>query len=99
MFRYPLIPQAVRRAPGLAHGFRVTASKWLILVRLLLGEIPDRTEFAQPGLSAALHPYFELTQSVKAGDTLAFKTVREGGREGGEKGLWGVSVWVGRLGG
>ncbi len=75
----------MRRAPGLAHGFRVTASKWLILVRLLLGEIPDRTEFAQPGLSAALHPYFELTQSVKAGDTLAFKTVRKGGMEG----LWG----------
>lgn len=60
-------------------------SKWLILVRLLLGEIPDRTEFAQPGMSAALQPYFELTQAVKAGDMRAFKQV---GRRVG-RGGWG----------
>ncbi|EFJ52858.1 26S proteasome regulatory complex [Volvox carteri f. nagariensis] len=71
------LQQALRRAPSIAHGFRITVSKWLILVRLLLGEIPDRQEFAQPGMSAALQPYFELTQSVKAGDTLAFKQVTE----------------------
>ncbi|KAG2501927.1 hypothetical protein HYH03_000425 [Edaphochlamys debaryana] len=71
------LQQALRRAPTIAHGFRITASKWLILVRLLLGEIPDRTEFAQPGMSSALQPYFEVTQSVKAGDTLAFKQVAD----------------------
>ncbi|KXZ51995.1 hypothetical protein GPECTOR_10g1017 [Gonium pectorale] len=71
------LQQSLRRAPTIAHGFRITVSKWLILVRLLLGEIPDRTEFAQPGMSAALQPYFELTQSVKAGDTIAFKQVAD----------------------
>ncbi|GLI66345.1 hypothetical protein VaNZ11_010128 [Volvox africanus] len=71
------LQQALRRAPSIAHGFRITVSKWLILVRLLLGEIPDRQEFAQPGMSSALQAYFELTQSVKAGDTLAFKQVTE----------------------
>ncbi|KAG2439463.1 hypothetical protein HXX76_004818 [Chlamydomonas incerta] len=71
------LQQSLRRAPAIAHGFRITVSKWLILVRLLLGEIPDRTEFAQPGMSAALEPYFELTQAVKAGDMRAFKQVAE----------------------
>jgi 26S proteasome regulatory subunit N3 len=30
-------------------------------VRLLLGEIPERTVFMQKGMKAALAPYFELT--------------------------------------
>ncbi|PNH08316.1 putative 26S proteasome non-ATPase regulatory subunit 3a [Tetrabaena socialis] len=71
------LQQALRRAPTIAHGFRITVSKWLILVRLLLGEIPDRQEFAQPGMSAALQPYFELTQSVKTGDTVTFQQVAQ----------------------
>ncbi|GFR43460.1 hypothetical protein Agub_g4543 [Astrephomene gubernaculifera] len=71
------LQQALRRAPAIAHGFRLECAKWLILVRLLLGEIPDRPEFAAPGMSRPLQPYFELTQAVKAGDTLAFKQVAE----------------------
>lgn len=78
LFLSALSAKALRRAPSIAHGFRITVSKWLILVRLLLGELPDRQEFAQPGMSAALQPYFELTQSVKAGDTRAFKQVWKG---------------------
>lgn len=31
------------QAPGAAVGFRVAVQKWLALVRLLLGEIPERT--------------------------------------------------------
>ncbi len=47
----PLPPlQAVRKAPGQALGFRTLVTKWLILVRLLLGEIPERSEFTQKGL-------------------------------------------------
>jgi 26S proteasome regulatory subunit N3 len=30
-------------------------------VRLLLGEIPERTVFMQKGMKKALTPYFELT--------------------------------------
>eukprot|EP00798_Chlamydomonas_sp_ICE-L_P009324 gene9324-16457_t len=66
------LQQAARKAPSVAHGFRVASNKWLILVRLLLGEIPDRQEFAQQGLGKALQPYFELTQAVRNGDLVAF---------------------------
>lgn len=41
------LAQALRKAPGIALGFRITVSKWLVLVRLLLGEVPDRSEFTQ----------------------------------------------------
>lgn len=32
-----------------------------MIVRLLLGEIPERTVFMQKGMEKALRPYFELT--------------------------------------
>lgn len=72
------LQQAVRKGPQSAHGFRITVSKWLILVRLLLGEIPERSEFAQLGLFVALQPYFQLALAVKGGDLVAFAKVAEG---------------------
>jgi 26S proteasome regulatory subunit N3 len=53
--------QAARKAPTAARGFRIQCNKWAIIVRLLLGEIPERTVFMQKGMKAALTPYFELT--------------------------------------
>lgn len=53
--------QAARKAPVGALGFRVQCNKWAIIVRLLLGEIPERTVFMQKGMKTALRPYFELT--------------------------------------
>jgi len=53
--------QAARKAPTTARGFRIQCNKWAIIVRLLLGEIPERTVFMQKGMKAALTPYFELT--------------------------------------
>lgn len=53
--------QAARKAPVAALGFRVQCNKWAIIVRLLLGEIPERTVFMQEGMEKALRPYFELT--------------------------------------
>ncbi len=61
------------QAPTAAYGFRVEVQKWLILVRLLLGEIPERTEFEQEGLKDRLQPYLQLTQTVRIGDLNAFK--------------------------
>ena len=61
------------QAPTAAYGFRITVQKWLILVRLLLGEIPERTEFEQEGLKDQLKPYLQLTQTVRIGDLNAFK--------------------------
>lgn len=69
------LQQAVRKAPSSALGFRVAASKWLILVRLLLGEVPDRIEFALPGLGSALEAYLKLTQAVRSGDLVTFGEV------------------------
>lgn len=65
----------MRKAPTPAIGFRVAASKWLILVRLLLGEVPERQEFALPGLGKSLQPYLELTQAVGSGDLVTFAEV------------------------
>jgi 26S proteasome regulatory subunit N3 len=53
--------QAARKAPMAARGFRIQCNKWAIIVRLLLGEIPERTVFMQKGMKEALIPYFELT--------------------------------------
>mmetsp|Transcript_6158 Transcript_6158/g.10692 ORF Transcript_6158/g.10692 Transcript_6158/m.10692 type:complete len:487 (+) Transcript_6158:317-1777(+) len=69
--------QASRKAPQSAIGFRIEAFKWMLLVRLLLGEIPDRADFRQAGLTKALEPYFELTRAVRIGDLVLFKSVVE----------------------
>ena len=53
--------QAVWRGPVAARGFRIQCTKWTVLVRLLLGEIPERTVFMQSGMERTLRPYFELT--------------------------------------
>ena len=60
------------QAPVVAQGFRVIVNKWLVLVRLLLGEIPEHSEFQQLGLQKPLKPYFHLSQAVRIGDLIAF---------------------------
>lgn len=63
--------------PLAAPGFRIQCNKWAILVRLLLGEIPERPVFIQKGMEKALRPYFELTNAVRIGDLELFRTVQE----------------------
>ncbi|XP_010935159.1 probable 26S proteasome non-ATPase regulatory subunit 3 [Elaeis guineensis] len=69
--------QAARKAPVGARGFRIQCNKWAVIVRLLLGEIPERTVFMQKGMKKALTPYFELTNAVRIGDLELFRTVAE----------------------
>lgn len=69
--------QASRKAPVAARGFRIQCNKWAVIVRLLLGEIPERTIFMQKGMEAALRPYFELTNAVRIGDLELFRGVAE----------------------
>lgn len=69
--------QAARKAPMAARGFRIQCNKWAVLVRLLLGEIPERTIFMQKGMEKALRPYFELTDAVRIGDLELFRNVAE----------------------
>ena len=55
--------QAIRKAPQhSAIGFKQTAQKFVVVVQLLLGEIPDRATFRDPILKKSLFPYLQLTQ-------------------------------------
>jgi len=66
---YMSLLQASRKCPQIkALGFRITVSKWLTVVQLLMGELPERAFFNQPGLISALEPYLALTQAVRLGD-------------------------------
>ncbi|GAB2300412.1 hypothetical protein Dimus_034455 [Dionaea muscipula] len=69
--------QAARKAPAAARGFRIQCNKWAVIVRLLLGEIPERTIFTLKGMENALRPYFELTNAVRIGDLELFRKVAE----------------------
>ncbi|KAG9457722.1 hypothetical protein H6P81_002230 [Aristolochia fimbriata] len=69
--------QAARKAPISARGFRIQCNKWAVIVRLLLGEMPERTVFMQTGMKKALRPYFELTNAVRIGDLELFRNVAE----------------------
>ncbi|XP_010446200.1 PREDICTED: 26S proteasome non-ATPase regulatory subunit 3 homolog B-like [Camelina sativa] len=69
--------QAARKAPIASLGFRIQCNKWAIIVRLLLGEIPERSIFTQKGMEKPLRPYFELTSAVRIGDLELFGNVQE----------------------
>nr|KYP44771.1 putative 26S proteasome non-ATPase regulatory subunit 3 [Cajanus cajan] len=71
------LQQAARKAPSAARSFRILCNKWAVIVRLLLGEIPERTVFMQRGMDKALRPYFELTNAVRIGDLELFRNVAE----------------------
>ncbi|CAG9941207.1 hypothetical protein V2G26_017483 [Clonostachys chloroleuca] len=67
---------ATRKAPSsnCALGFSQTATKLLLVVELLMGDIPDRSTFRQATMEEALHPYFLLVQAVRVGDLETFET-------------------------
>ncbi|VDM34708.1 unnamed protein product [Hydatigera taeniaeformis] len=67
---------AHRKAPQqTAIGFKQALHKLNTVVELLLGELPDRSIFRQEDLKDALHPYFQLTQAIHAGDLGRFNHV------------------------
>ena len=72
---------ALRKAPpNGAVAFRAIATKWLIVVHLLLGDIPERSLFAGGGgpsaskIQSLLKPYLLLAMAVRSGDLEAFGT-------------------------
>jgi len=69
--------QASRKAPQSAVGFRLHVAKWLVVVRLLLGEVPSRAELAPADLRSMMTPYFELAHAVGRGDVGGFNDVAE----------------------
>lgn len=67
---------ATRKAPSsmCALGFSQTATKLLLVVELLMGDIPDRATFRVASTEQALHPYFLLVQAVRVGNLEDFET-------------------------
>jgi len=71
---YKCLLGATRKAPqNSANGFRQAVYKLACIVQLLMGEIPERSIFRQPGLEKALVPYLHLTQVVRVGDLKVFR--------------------------
>lgn len=66
--------QALRKAPERALGFRIAATKLDVVVQLLIGEIPPRSEFLQANMKDALHPYLTLTTCVRFGNLGRFQS-------------------------
>ncbi|KAI1441349.1 proteasome regulatory subunit C-terminal-domain-containing protein [Annulohypoxylon stygium] len=66
---------ATRKAPAssCALGFAQTATKLLLVVELLMGDIPERATFRAPTMEQALHPYFLLVQAVRVGNLEDFE--------------------------
>ncbi|KAI5921974.1 proteasome regulatory subunit C-terminal-domain-containing protein [Camillea tinctor] len=67
---------ATRKAPAsaCALGFAQNATKLLLVVELLMGDIPERATFRIPSMEQALHPYFLLVQAVRVGNLEDFET-------------------------
>jgi 26S proteasome regulatory subunit N3 len=68
------LTSATRKAPTntAAVGFYQASMKFLVVVELLMGDIPDRSIFSLPKLENALEPYFKLVQAVRAGEMHGF---------------------------
>ncbi|KAL9127975.1 MAG: hypothetical protein Q9217_003236 [Psora testacea] len=68
---------ATRKSPATpsAGGFYQAASKLLVVVELLMGDIPDRAIFRQPSLELAMQPYLSLVQAVRIGKIEGFLNV------------------------
>ena len=68
---------ATRKSPASpsAGGFYQAASKLLVVVELLMGDIPDRAIFRQPSLENAMAPYLSLVQAVRVGKIEGFLNV------------------------
>jgi 26S proteasome regulatory subunit N3 len=68
---------ATRKAPSSpsAAGFSQTATKLLLVVELLMGDIPDRATFRIASLERALQPYLYLVQAVRVGLLAEFENV------------------------
>jgi len=73
------LTSATRKAPtsNVAVGFYQASMKFLVVVELLMGDIPERSIFSQPKLEFALEPYFRLVKAVRAGEMKGFLKIVE----------------------
>ncbi|KAI1697252.1 PCI domain-containing protein [Ditylenchus destructor] len=67
---------ALRKAPqDAAIGFKQNVQKWVVVVSLLQGEIPERSIFRLPIHLVTLAPYLKLAQAVRFGNIVEFNKV------------------------
>ncbi|KAI1706454.1 PCI domain-containing protein [Ditylenchus destructor] len=67
---------ALRKAPqDAAIGFKQNVQKWVVVVSLLQGEIPERSIFRLPIHQVTLAPYLKLAQAVRFGNIVEFNKV------------------------
>ena len=71
------LTSATRKSPSTpsARGFFQAASKLLVVVELLMGDIPDRAMFRQSNLEQSMEPYLSLIQAVRIGKMEGFLNV------------------------
>eukprot|EP01083_Nonionella_stella_P102991 293749_1 len=79
------LEQSIRRAPQTgAYGFKIASTRWLIVIQLLMGDIPDRNVFKprfdgndrnNPQLNEAFAPFLRITQCVREGDLKRYEGV------------------------
>lgn len=68
--------QAFRKAPAspkYAAGFQQAVQKFLVIVQLLMGTIPEHSLFKQPVFRKSLAPYLSIVQAVRVGDLAKFQ--------------------------
>ncbi|KAE9555614.1 hypothetical protein FO519_001192 [Halicephalobus sp. NKZ332] len=70
--------QSLRKAPqDSAIGFKQNVQKWVVVIQLLLGQIPERSVFRVAAFKKPLAAYLELTHAVRLGDIIQFNKVVE----------------------
>ncbi|KAF4652471.1 26S proteasome non-ATPase regulatory subunit 3 [Perkinsus olseni] len=76
---YSRLTQAIRKSPQgeVGRGFRISAYKFAIIVELLMGEIPDRSVFAQSDLQKPLKLYYDISGAVRKGSVNDFESIVE----------------------
>ncbi|KAL7672128.1 hypothetical protein ACOME3_007022 [Neoechinorhynchus agilis] len=75
---YDALQCALQKAPEHGSiGFRQMVTKFLIVVRLLLSEIPEKNIFRHKQMIKSLRPYFQLVLSVRRGSIGEFNSVWE----------------------
>ncbi|CCW60941.1 unnamed protein product [Phytomonas sp. EM1] len=75
------LQQALRKAPERAHGFHIAATKLSLVVQLLLGEIPPRSDFLAKDMRECLSPYLQLTSCVRFGQLGRFMSILQQHKE------------------
>jgi len=69
---------SLRKAPqDSAIGFKQNVHKWVVVISLLRGEIPERAIFRASIHRITLAPYLQLTHAVRLGDIALFNKVLE----------------------